>query len=612
MKNKSKASPNIFSRPAAPAFAPLPKVLPQADGGHLIALFNAGRYKELESRARQLSLQYPESGFVWKVLGTALLLQGQQADGIAPLQKAVALMPGDVEAHSNLGNLLRDCDRLEEAAASYRRATELKPDYAAAHFNLGITLRDLGRLNEAVDSYRRAIGLQPGFAEAHNNLGNALKDLGRLDDALDAYKQALAAKPDYVEACGNALFARNYLPGSSPEAMLADARTYGSLVANRAQPFTDWPNDRSADRTLRIGLVSGDLVTHPVGFFLEGALKALAQQQPSRIEIHAYANNPIEDAVTQRIKAVCTGWCAVAGMSDEALAQRIRSDAIDILIDLSGHTGLNRLPMFAWKPAPVQVSWLGYMSTTGVAAIDWLLADPWTLPPSEDHHFTEQIWRLPETRLCFTPPDADLAVSPLPAQTQGHVTFGCFNNLTKVNDEVVRAWVQVLQAVPGSVLLLKADQLNDPVECQRMLDRFAEQGIEARRLQLQGRSPRADYLAAYHQIDIALDPFPYTGGTTSAESLWMGVPVLTLAGERMIARQGVGLMMNAGLPDWVASDLDDYVTKAAAHAADLPSLASLRAGLRQQVLTSPLFDAARFAHHFEAAMHGMWQHWIAR
>lgn len=612
MKNKSKASPNIFSRPAAPAFAPLPKVLPQADGGHLIALFNAGRYAELEARSRPLSLQYPESGFVWKVLGTALLLQGQHADGIVPLQKAVALMPGDVEAHSNLGNLLRACDRLEEAAASYRQAIALQPAYAAAHFNLGITLRDLGRLNEAVDSYRQALQCQSDFAEAHNNLGNALKDLGHLDEALAAYQQALACKPDYVEACGNVLFARNYLPGSPPDAMLADARAYGDLVAGMAQPFTQWHNVKDPDRKLRIGLVSGDLVAHPVGFFLEGALSALASQQADRIEVIAYANNPLSDELTQRLQALCAGWCMVAGMSDQALAQRIHSDAIDILIDLSGHTGLNRLPVFAWKPAPVQVSWLGYMSTTGVAAIDWLLADPWTLPPSEDHHFTERIWRLPETRLCFTPPDADLAVSPMPAQTQGHITFGCFNNLTKVNDDVVHAWAQVLQAVPHSVLMLKSDQLDDPAERERMIARFGAQGVAPERLCMQGRTARADYLAAYDQIDIALDPFPYTGGTTSAEALWMGVPVLTLAGHSMIARQGVGLMMNAGLPDWVAADLDDYVAKAAAHAADLPSLARLRAGLRQQVLTSPLFDASRFAHHFEAAMRGMWQHWIAR
>ncbi|MBI5926625.1 MAG: tetratricopeptide repeat protein [Aquabacterium sp.] len=610
MKHKRKAPSHIFSKPPVPAQVSTPKVLPQADGGQLIALFNAGRYADLESGARQLSLTYPNSGFVWKVLGTALLMQGRHAEGIGPLQRAVSLMPGDVEAHSNLGNLLRACDRLSEAEASYRQAISLRPDYAAAHFNLGITLRDLGRLNEAVDSYREALRLSPGFAEAHNNLGNALKDLGRLDEALAAYRQAWACKPDYVEACGNVLFARNYLPGSSPDVMLAEARAYGSLVAGMAQPFTSWPNLKDAQRKLRIGLVSGDLIAHPVGFFLEGVMAAIADHESDRLDVLVYANNRHVDDVTQRIRACSAGWCDVSDMSDQVLAQRIRSDAIDILVDLSGHTGLNRLPMFAWKPAPVQVSWLGYVATTGVGAIDWLLADPWTLPTSEDAHFTEQIWRLPETRMCFTAPQVDAAISPLPAERQGHVTFGCFNNLTKVNDDVIKVWARVLQAVPGSQLILKADQLADAAECQRMHARFAVHGLDPQRVQLQGRSPRADYLSAYQQIDIALDPFPYTGGTTSAESLWMGVPVLTLAGERMIARQGVGLMVNAGLPDWVASDQDDYVAKAVAHAGDITALAALRARLRAQVMASPLFDAARFAAHLQVALRGMWLRWV--
>jgi predicted O-linked N-acetylglucosamine transferase (SPINDLY family) len=265
--------------------------------------------------------------------------------------------------------------------------------------------------------------------------------------------------------------------------------------------------------------------------------------------------------------------------------------------------------MFAWKPAPVQASWLGYFATTGVAAIDYLIADPWTLPPSEDAHFTEQIWRLPETRLCFTPPEADVAVSPLPALTNGHVTFGCFNNLTKMNDGVVALWSRVLQAVPGSRLRLKAKQLDEASVRASVLERFAAQGIGAERLVLEGRSRRADYLASYGQVDIGLDPFPFTGGTTSAESLWMGVPVLTLAGDRLVSRQGVGLMMNAGLADWVALDADDYVARAVAHAADLPRLAALRSGLRQQVQASPIFDAQRFAPLFEAVLRGMWRRW---
>jgi predicted O-linked N-acetylglucosamine transferase (SPINDLY family) len=293
------------------------------------------------------------------------------------------------------------------------------------------------------------------------------------------------------------------------------------------------------------------------------------------------------------------------------MANRIRADGIDILIDLSGHTAYNRLPVFAWKPAPVQVSWLGYFATTGVAAIDYFVADPWTLPESEEINFTEKVWRLPETRLCFTPPDAAVAVSTLPALVNGYVTFGCFNNLSKMNDKVVAVWARVMEAVPGSRLFLKARQLTEASVRQSIAERFAAHGIDEGRLILEDYVPRENYLAAYQRVDLALDPFPYTGGTTTAEALWMAVPVLTLAGERFISRQGVGLLMNAGLSDWVASDPDDYVARALAHASDLPRLSALRGNLRAQVLASPVYDAARFAKHFETALRGMWQQWCS-
>jgi protein O-GlcNAc transferase len=244
-----------------------------------------------------------------------------------------------------------------------------------------------------------------------------------------------------------------------------------------------------------------------------------------------------------------------------------------------------------------------------VATIDHLMADPWSLPPSEEAHFTEHIWRLPETRLCFTAPDVALAVAALPALKRGHITFGCFNNLSKMNADVVALWAKVLHATADSRLMLKADQLDDAAMKQNVIARFARHGIEAARLSLVGRSPRASYLAAYNEVDIALDPFPFTGGTTTVESLWMGLPVLTLAGDRLVSRQGVSLLMNAGLADWVAADADDYVARAVAHAADLPRLAALRTALRQQVLASPLFDAPRFARHLETALRGMWAQW---
>jgi predicted O-linked N-acetylglucosamine transferase (SPINDLY family) len=332
-----------------------------------------------------------------------------------------------------------------------------------------------------------------------------------------------------------------------------------------------------------------------------------ATHSAENFEVYCYASHRVSDAVTERLRKYVPHWRNVAGMTDSELAERIRKDGIDILIDLSGHTALNRLPVFAWKPAPVQVTWLGYFATTGVRAIDYLIADPLTLPPTEEAYFTENIWRLPETRLCFSDPGIDITPGVLPAQQCGTVTFCCFNDLGKINDGVIALWARVLASVAGSRLLVKAKQLQSAAMRDSLARRFRAAGVPENRLIIEGPSTRADYLAAYRRVDMALDPFPYPGGTTTVEALWMGVPVLTLNGTSFLSRQGVGLLTNAGLEDWIAANQDDYVMRAAAHAQDLGRLASLRSGLRQRVLRSPIFDAPRFAANLETALRDMWR-----
>ncbi|SFV01914.1 Predicted O-linked N-acetylglucosamine transferase, SPINDLY family, partial [Polaromonas sp. YR568] len=542
-------------------------------------------------------------------LGNVQQAQGQIDDAIASYRRALEIKPDFAAAHSNYGTALQFLDKLDLAEQSYRRALEIDADMAEAHNNLGIVLSFVRRSEESIACYQRAIAAKPDYAEAHANLSGVLKDVGRLDEALVSARRSLKLDPDCVIAHNNLLFIHNYVADQPAELLLADAQRFGNMAARLAQPYTDWPNSPDRERCLRVGFVSGDLCDHPVGYFLDGVLAALSSQASRRLELFGYPNRSYDDATSQRLKANCTGWHPTTWLSDEAVAQRIRDDGIDILIDLSGHTAHNRLSVFAWKPAPVQVSWLGYFATTGVAAIDYFVADPWTLLPDQEAHFSEQIWRLPETRLCFTPPAADIAVNELPALTNGYVTFGCFNNLSKMNDAVVALWARVLHAVPGSRLFLKYQQLAEASVRQRTCDRFAIHGIEPGRLIFEDYGPRADYLAAYRHVDIALDPFPFPGGTTTVEALWMGIPVLTLAGQRFLSRQGVGLLINAGLPEWVAADANDYVARAVSHCADLQRLASLRNGLRQQVLDSPIFDAPRFAHHFETALRSMWHIW---
>lgn len=576
------------------------------------ALMALGSLDEaVASYRRALEIQ-PDDAKVCGRMGGALMALGRLEEAAASYRRGLEIQPDDEKTHSNLGVALMALGRRDEAVASYRRALEIKPDYDKAYNNLGIALTALGRFDEAVASCRRALEIKPDSPDAYRNLGNAQRELGRLDDAVESYRRALQARPDDEIAQSNLLFVHNYLSDKPAEMLLSEARRYGRIVARQARAYADWNNLPDPDRCLRIGWVSGDLRNHAAGFFFESVLAALAAGAAGRLEHFAYPTFFRSDALSDRIRACCQGWHSAVGLSDEHLAARIRDDGVDILIDLSGHTAHNRLPMFAWKPAPLQVSWLGYFATTGVAEIDYLIADPLTLPACDEIHFTEKIWRLPETRLCFTPPALDVPVSPLPALSAGHVTFGCFNNLTKVNDAVVSLWARILRAAPGSRLFLKAKQLGDAAVRQNVLDRFAAHGIEGERLILEGASPRAEYLAAYGRVDLALDPFPYTGGATSAESLWMGVPVLTLAGDRFVSRQGVGLMMNAGLADWVAADADDYAARALSHAGDIQRLAALRDGLRQQVTASPVFDAARFAKHFEAGLRGMWVRWCER
>ncbi len=542
-------------------------------------------------------------------LGVALRELGRRDEAAASFAAALACRANFVEAHSNLGSLLQEMDRMDDAVAHCRKAVEISPQFAEAHSNLGHVLHAARRYGAALECFQRALALKPGFADAHSNMGALYRDLGQLDLAVQSCLAALQADPNHLDAHSGLLFSCNYLANESGAALLDHARRYGIAAARRARPFTTWTNAPEPVRRLRIGFVSADLHSHPVGHFLDSVIAALHARHGNSLELHAYANSPKRDELSARLQAHFTVWRTVLGMSDEKLARQIREDGIDILIDLSGHTTGTRLALFAWKPAPVQASWLGYFATTGLGAIDYLVADPWTLPPAEEAHFSECVWRLPETRLCFSAPDADIAVGALPAMANGYLTFGCCNNLSKLGDAVLALWARILHALPGSRLLLKNKQFSEQARQDEMLRRFAALGIGPERLILEGPASRQDYLRTYRQIDIALDPFPYTGGTTTAEALWMGVPVLTLAGERFIARQGVGLLANAGLQDWIAADADDYLAKAVAFAADLPALARLREGLRDQVLAAPLFDAPRFAAHFEAMLRGMWNTW---
>jgi len=542
---------------------------------------------------------YNNAGHVLKELGQIDL-------AIDYLHRAIALKPNDVEAHNNLGNALKADGQAGAAIASYRRAVELKPDLAQTYYNLGNAFQDLGAFDAAVEHYRHALKLKPDYVEAYSNLGTALSSQGYADAAFASLHQALALKPDFDVARSSLLFHLNYESSCSPQHYLDEARLAGESLTAKAQAYTRWPLAQSwqPGQALKVGLVSGDLRSHPVGYFLESVLGHL---NPAHVELTAYLTGSQEDALTARIKPSFASWQSLLGLSDEAAAQKIHADGMHVLIDLAGHTLHNRLPVFAWRPAPVQLAWLGYFASTGLKAIDYILADQWVLPADEESHFVERPWRMPDCYLCFTPPSDDIAVGPLPMLSGAGVTFGCFNRLSKLNDAVLALWSRVLQAVPGSRLLLKAKELIEPSAQQATVARFVAHGIDPGRILVEGFTPRADYLANYQRVDIALDPFPFPGGTTTVEALWMGVPVLTRRGNRFLSHAGESLLHTAGLAQWIADDDDDYVAKAQAFAQDPVGLAACRAGLRQQLEASPLCDAPRFAAHLERALQHMWQ-----
>ena len=524
-------------------------------------------------------------------------------DALCCYERALALAPDLADPWNNRGVTLREMKRFEEALRSFHKAVVVKPDHVASYGNLGLTLKGLRRFDQALVCYDKAIILDPLFAEAHNSRAVALQDLKRFDEAMESFQDAIRCEPDYFHAHSNLLFTMNYVASLPVEARVEEARRFGASVARTAhRKFTSWLCPHQGGK-LRIGFVSGDFCNHPVGYFLEGLLSKMDQE---KFDLFAYSTIPLEDDLTQRLKRHVPVWRSLVDGNDAEAAQLVHGDGLHVLIDLAGHTAGNRLGVFAHRPAPVQASWLGYFATTGVAEMDFFIGDPHVAPVAEEAHFVERIMRLPETYFCFTPPQSEVRVGALPALANGFVTFGCFNNLAKLNAPVVSVWAQVLKAVEGSRLFLKSGQLGDPAIVQSTISLFTAAGVAPDRLLIEGPSNRTQYFEAFNRVDIALDPFPFPGGTTSVEGLWMGVPVITLRGDRFIAHNGETIAHNAGQAAWIARDEADYIGKAVSFSSDLTALAKLRMGLREQVLGAPLFASERFARHFEGLMVEMW------
>lgn len=592
----------------AEAAALLERVLRVDDRHHdalcryaMLAL-EAGRADVAATAAERAATVEPRSAATLNLLGVALRQCGRLADAIARLATATKLDPAFFDAQTNLGSALLDAGDHDAALACFRRALALAPRAAAAHNNLGNLYREMRRPTEAVAAYRAALALDPKHAWAHANLGNMLRDLGDADAAIAEFRASLALAPDRAEVWSNLLLTLNGSDRATPAEIAALHREFGAHFARLLPPLAPRAESAAPPSRLRVGYVSADFRRHAVATFFEPLLDA---HDRSRFEVFCYYNQPRGDEVTERIRRHAEHFLPVSGLNDRQLAERIRHDGIDILIDLAGHTAGNRLPTFFLRPAPVQLTWLGYLGGTGVPTMDYRITDHYATPDTAvDAPGLESAWRLPRTQWCYRPYPEAPEVGPLPAASAGYITFACLNSPGKSSPATLAAWRAILRAVPDSRLILLASP--DAARSDALRRYFAQDGIDAARVEIVARMPVADYLALYNRADIGLDTFPFTGGTTTCDAAWMGVPVVTLPADRPFASSGATILANLDLHELIATTAEGYVSAAVALAANVERLAQLRSGLRDRMRASPLGDAAGFARDFEGALAAIW------
>jgi len=610
-----------------------------------LSLQRAGRLEQAELMYRELITQRPDDAPAQHLLGLLCHQSGRKQEALQLVRSSISIDPNQADFYSNLAALLGSGGELDRAVEALQCAIALRPNHGPSHHNLGVTLEKLGRPYEAEQAYRRAVELQPREARFHHHLGNALRKQQRLAEAASAYRQALdrdsgltdaytclaavvgqrglaadaitysrkavELDPDDASAHSNLLFALLYDEGLPPECLFDEhliwATRHELPHRDRGPSHT---NDPSPERRLRLGYVSADFREHTRMRFME---PVFASHNRDSFEVFCYSDVVHPDATTERIRRRASVWRETAHLAHEQFAHLIREDRIDILVELTGHMGANRLPVFACKPAPVQIAYPGYPATTGLSSVDYLITDALRDPSGSERFYAENLLYLEPTSQCYWPREEGHngpEIGPVPSLGAGHVTFGSLNKPIKVNTSVIAAWSKILSAAPKSQLLLLATELDRDGHPQSLLPgRFAEQGIDPARVLLIPTSSRANYLKAYGQIDIALDPWPYNGHTTTLDALWMGVPVVALDGTTHVARESSCVLKLLGLDDYVARDVDHYVSIAVTKAADMSALIELRSTVRERMRRSCLCDASGLTRRVEEAYRNAWSEW---
>ncbi len=612
----------------------MPDVLPE-----VFRLIDRNRLAEAEMLLRDAAGKEPARGDLVYYLGITLQRQGRSGEALELLLRVASAWPARAQVHYQLGGVYRSLGRLGDAIRCFKRAAELKPDFVEVHVDAGAVLAQMGQLELARSACRQAIQLDPANAPARVNLGymarkqgrldeaiqwyrevisraadpavmsqlgSVLREAGRIAEAVDCFRRAIELKPDFRAAHSNLVYALQYDPRASPQEVFAEHLRWG---VRHADPLsaTSRPhdNDRNPDRPLRIGYSAASFSRHVTGFCLEPVLRSHDRRQ---FEVFCYSDVENSDEVTERFRSYATYWRDTRGLGDAQLAEQVRADRIDIFVDLTLHMGKNRLAVFARRPAPVQVTYLAYPGTSGMRAMDWAVSDVHLDPPGASEMFhTERIARLPDTYWCYGPAEETPEVSGLPVLESGRITFGSLNSFAKINEDVMALWSGLLAAVPDSRLavLIVGGAAGSP----SAVERFARHGISPDRLIIFDVRPRNEYLKLYQQIDIALDPFPYGGHTTSLDALWMGVPLVSLVGSTAVGRAGVTMLTHVALQELLAETPDEYVRIAVELARDRQRLSSIRSSLRARMLASLLTDPVRYTRNLESLYRFMWRDW---
>lgn len=594
---------------------------------------------DLLRKARSVA---PDSVSVHFNLGNLLQRHNYRQKAINEFREVIRLNPNYHEAYFRLGMLFSELGKLEDSIFCYKKAFEIKPDDVRVVNNLTDIYNRLKKFDEAEEMARKTLELTPNLAEAHGNLGNVYKNQGNYEKAEFHFKEALKSHPEdskilyhlgatllfsnraqeaashlkksmeqdptFHHAHSSYVYALNYFEEPTKQEIFEAHCDWGKQQSKGVQDNTWSWIDRNPDKKIRVGFVSPDFRAHVVALFIQ---QLFSHYDKKQFEFYGYAEVANPDGFTSKFMGQLDGWRTTIGLTDEMVYETIKKDKIDILVDLAGHSAGNRLVAFSMKPAPVQVSYLGYINTTGLNTIDYRFADEWVNPEESQQFYSEKLYRLPNSFTCYEPIHPCPEVTETPALKNGYITFGCFNNTNKLTPKVIELWCGILKAVPDSGLLLKSSHLADEDTCKRFLNLFSEYGISKDRVQLEGPSEIYDYMAAYSKIDIALDPFPHNGGTTSHDALWMGVPMISLEGDRYVSRFGVTILNNLGYPDWIAKDEEEYIEIAKNISSNIDQLNDIRLNLRQKMASSPLCDGKAFAGHFGNAIKTIWKDFCA-